>query len=216
MPGWPTHPPFTLEISRYIARDTYNLQAVKMTTHDGTHLDVPRHVFEKGKTADQYPLDKFMGEGVVLDFSFKKAAEEMTEKDFITFDKEIRQGDVVLLHTGWDKKRGFNEEYLYRWPYLGEMGAKFLVSKNAKAVGTDGLSIAPWGDRTAVQGPVTGLSPKVPHALLLEKDIVILEEMANMSQILNGKRTARAFFIFAPLPIRDADGCPTRTFAILG
>jgi kynurenine formamidase len=40
-----------------------------------------------------------MGEGVVLDFSFKKAAEEMTEEELRSFDKEIRQGDVVLLRA---------------------------------------------------------------------------------------------------------------------
>jgi kynurenine formamidase len=51
---------------------------------------------------------------------------------------EIRQGDVVLFHTGWtsligkdDKRYGLGE------PGVGVEGAKYLVSKGVVAVGSD-------------------------------------------------------------------------------
>ena len=60
---------------------------------------------------------------------------------------EIRQGDVVIFHTGWlsiiatDPKRFSAAE-----PGLGREGARYLVSKNVVAVGADtwGLEVIPF------------------------------------------------------------------------
>jgi kynurenine formamidase len=60
---------------------------------------------------------------------------------------EIRQGDVVIFHTGWlslidkDPKRFGSVE-----PGLGREGARYLVSKNVVAVGADtwGLEAIPF------------------------------------------------------------------------
>ena len=60
---------------------------------------------------------------------------------------EIRQGDVVIFHTGWlslidkDPKRFGAAE-----PGLGRDGARYLVSKNVVAVGADtwGLEVIPF------------------------------------------------------------------------
>jgi kynurenine formamidase len=60
---------------------------------------------------------------------------------------EIRQGDVVIFHTGWvsligkdDKRYGSVE------PGLGVNGAKYLVSKGVVAVGADtwGVEVVPF------------------------------------------------------------------------
>lgn len=70
-----------------------------------------------------------MGEGVVLDFRKKRAGEEITGKDVAVYKDAIRQGDAVMLCTNWSKKRGFNLDYLYKWPYLGKTGCEFLTRK---------------------------------------------------------------------------------------
>jgi hypothetical protein len=63
-----------------------------------------------------------------------KEIEEVAKKEGV----EIRQGDVVLFHTGWtsligkdDKRYGAGE------PGVGVEGAKYLVSKGVVAVGSD-------------------------------------------------------------------------------
>ena len=72
-----------------------------------------------------------------------KEIEEVAKKQGV----EIRQGDVVLFHTGWlsligkdDKRFGAGE------PGLGVEGAKYLTGKGVVAVGAD-----TWGARS---GPV--------------------------------------------------------------
>jgi kynurenine formamidase len=51
---------------------------------------------------------------------------------------EIRQGDVVLFHTGWVSLIGKdNQRYNTGEPGLGVEGAKYLVSKGVVAIGAD-------------------------------------------------------------------------------
>src|SRR4029077_1543505 len=50
----------------------------------------------------------------------------------------IRQGDVVIFHTGWVSLIGKdNQRYNAGEPGLGVEGAKYLVSKGVVAIGSD-------------------------------------------------------------------------------
>jgi kynurenine formamidase len=60
---------------------------------------------------------------------------------------EIRQGDVVLFHTGWTSLIGKDDKrYNSGEPGLGVDGAKYLVGKGVVAVGADnwGLEVLPF------------------------------------------------------------------------
>jgi kynurenine formamidase len=60
---------------------------------------------------------------------------------------EIRQGDVVLFHTGWVGLIGKDDQrYNSGEPGLGVDGAKYLVGKGVVAVGADtwGLEVVPF------------------------------------------------------------------------
>jgi kynurenine formamidase len=60
---------------------------------------------------------------------------------------EIRQGDVVIFHTGWVSLIGKDDKrYGSVQPGLGLDGAKYLVSKGVLAVGADtwGLEVVPF------------------------------------------------------------------------
>lgn len=52
-------------------------EKITLTTHSGTHLDAPYHYYpttdgKPARTIDQLPLDWFMGDGVVFNFSHMK------------------------------------------------------------------------------------------------------------------------------------------------
>ena len=49
-------------LSATAAGDLYNLTALSMCAHNGTHIDAPFHFLPEGKTVDQMPLDTFVGE----------------------------------------------------------------------------------------------------------------------------------------------------------
>jgi kynurenine formamidase len=72
-----------------------------------------------------------------------KEIEEVAKKQGV----EIRQGDVVLFHTGWVSLIGKDDKrYSAGEPGLGVDGAKYLVGKGVVAVGADtwGLEVLPF------------------------------------------------------------------------
>lgn len=72
-----------------------------------------------------------------------KEIEEVAKKQGV----EIRQGDVVLFHTGWVSLIGKDDKrYNSGEPGLGVDGAKYLASKGVVAVGADtwGLEVVPF------------------------------------------------------------------------
>jgi arylformamidase len=216
MPTWQTNPDLKYDQMQKVARDLFNVTVIRqMHMHTGAHVDVPLHSIQQGKTVDQFPIDKFMGEGVVLDFRKKKPAEEITRDDLKDFDNSILGNDVVMLCTDWSKKVGYNSDFLYKWPFPNIEACKYLVEKGVKAVGTEGLSIAGWTGNVRAQGPVTNLSSADIHNTLLERDILIIEGLANLSEILKDNKSARAFFIFAPVKFAGVEAAPCRASALI-
>ena len=96
-----------------------------------------------------------------------KEIEEVAKKQNV----EIRQGDVVIFHTGWlsligkdDKRFGAGE------PGLGVEGAKYLTGKGVVAVGADswGLEAVPFESKNIFE---------VHQILLTMNGTYILENM---------------------------------------
>jgi kynurenine formamidase len=187
-----------------------------MTTHTGTHIDTPLHFVPEGKSVDQLPVEAFMGEGVVVDLSRKKPKERITVEDLKEYDEDIRTSDVLMLHTGWDKRFGFNKEYLFEWPFLTEETAEYLVNLEVKALGVDTLSVGGWGGEVAGHGPTTRKESNAEtHHILLEAGIILVETLRNLNLVLDGARARRAYFIYAPIAIQGAEGGPCRALAFL-
>lgn len=198
-PGWPTHPLTRIELIRSVPVDGYNVEFLEMCSHSGTHLDVPFHFYPDGKTIDQFPIDSFQGEAIVVDLLYKGVDEAIDVKDFEKMNNKIKSNDIVILFTGWGYKRGFNNEY-YKWPYLSEEGAKWLVDKKVKGVGIDGMSI----------GGIEPLKGRPSHEVLLKKNIWILEEMNLTKDILEYDR----WYLFAfPILFKNFSGSPVRAVA---
>jgi kynurenine formamidase len=104
---------------------------------------------------------------------------------------EIRQGDVVIFHTGWvsligkdDKRYGSVE------PGLGIDGAKYLVGKGVVAVGADtwGLEVVPFETKTVFE---------VHQILLAHNGTYILENM-NTAALAADKGYEFLFVLGAP------------------
>lgn len=128
-------------------------------------------------------IPPLVGRGVLINMAkhFKtdvmKAGQFFNEKEIQEAAKaqgvEIREGDVVLFHTGWtdgmlksDPKAWVSGE-----PGLGEEGATWLASKNVMAVGADTWGLEPVP-------PQKEGRPFFGHVILLkEHGIYILETM---------------------------------------
>ena len=200
-PGWPDFPPPEIERMVFIPRDICNVEKLHINTHTGTHVDVPYHFFSEGATLDKVQIDTWVGEGIVVDVSFKADKEPITASDLEKAASHMKEGDIVMLYTGRGKYRGFNEKYLKNWPSVDENGAKWLVEHKAKIIGIDGLGIEMYG-----------FTEPVVHRTILGAGIpiveeVYLEEIAKMG-------TKRWLFICLPLLLKDAGGCLARVIAI--
>ena len=67
---WPTEKGFVLQKGQAgFTERGYFYAANRFTApeHGGTHIDAPIHFFKDGKTVDQVPLSRLIGEGVCVD-----------------------------------------------------------------------------------------------------------------------------------------------------
>ena len=142
-----------------------------------------------------------MGEGVVIDVSHKKDKEPITSGDLEKNGSHVRKGDIAMLYTGRGKYRGFNEKYLKNWPSVDVTGARWIVERGVKIVGTDGLGIEMYGFTT----------PEV-HRTILGAEIPVVEEV--YLEEIAPLGTKRWFFVCLPLLLKDAGGCLARVIAI--
>lgn len=198
-----------------------NVKFLKMGTHTSTHIDAPYHVHNKGKTLNDFSVERFIGKGVVLNFSGKGEIYEITREDILDHAEELKQADFAILNTGWARYYGTWE--FFRHPYLSGDAAIALVELGIRIVGTDGSSAdAAYGFSTAKRLKNPTFSEilenierenikEEAHAALLGNDCMIVEYLCNLDQIPSGT----ALYSFLPLKIMDADGSPVRAVCML-
>src|ERR687895_2248757 len=88
-----------------------NETLTRLGTHNSTHVDAPWHYNstirgERAQTIDELPLDWFFRPGVVLDFDGRPDGEAIdvgdVEQALAAAGHELRERDIVLVHTGRD------------------------------------------------------------------------------------------------------------------
>lgn len=215
IPTYPKFPGVRCEATDWAARDGFTMEHLEMRTHTATHVDSPLHFIPEGKTLDDFPITKFMGEGIVLDLTPMEESEPIRPEHIEPYVDEIEENDVVMLYTGWDDYYGLTPEYLMCYPFLSGEGSQYLADLNPKAVGIDTPSVAGWVEEVPAQGPVTDIGPDESHVPLLENDVIPIEELRNLDQVLQGRDTRRADFFYPPLRLQGTSGSSARAFAFL-
>jgi len=185
-PGDP-QPEFTAHLT--VEKDGANVTRIALGSHTGTHVDAPWHFLQDGNTIDKEPLDKFAGQAVIADLSYKPVGAGIDGQDLDEYARAVKDGDILLIYTGTDKA-GSN------FTYLETSAAEWLVRYGVKCVGIDTLSVEKYGSR---QAPV--------HRMLLSKSIGIIENLNSNLKQFAGKRM---FLVCLPLPLKGVDGSPAR------
>lgn len=205
-------------------RDGFNIMKITMTSHSGSHVDAPQHRFYREEKKGMYwledvPLDYLYGETVVFDMP-RGAREGITARDFENAGLEIKEGDIVLVSTGWgryfEKDLSKNETWVcLNRPGLTLDGAEYLVKKRIRAYGQDTIGThqptVSWflDEKSRAEG-VRWMAEPV-HQMMLGNDVMLLEHLTNLDLIAN-RRIVTGFF---PLPLRGADGAPVMGVAFL-
>src|ERR671910_821563 len=109
---WPTAKPFTLEVvsaQRTPAGYYYAANNFSGAEHGGTHLDAPVHFAEGKWTTDQIPLDRLVGDAVMIDVQAGADSSADYRGDLNAVDEWERKhgggsaGGLVLFRTGWSR-----------------------------------------------------------------------------------------------------------------
>ncbi|SDP33930.1 cyclase family protein [Desulforhopalus singaporensis] len=193
MSTYPGDPEVSIEKFLVHDRDGCHVNAIHMGSHTGTHIDAPFHFLKDGRTIDEYPVDRFLGSGVLVDVSGRKPEEPVVEDDLSDYLSIIEPGDFVIFRTGWDVF--FNSSRYFTHPYLTPGVARLLLKLEVSLVGIDALSV----DSTV------GNSFSV-HRILLGGDVLIVENICNLGAVPE----RRGFYLFLPLKLDSADGSPVR------
>ena len=210
-------------VSRTIKRDGLRISKMMLLTHCGTHIDAPMHVFERHEkdgiySVDEWPLEQLYGETVVLDVP-KGELEEITAEDLEKAKPEVREGDIVLVHTGWGRyyveDRKSSTYITNRRPGFVISAIEWAVKKKVKALGSDLVvpnhpkyQFYPPAEE-AERGAVEVYEPI--HKTMLGNNIISIEQLTNLDKI-KGQRVIAGFF---PLPVKGLDGCPIRALAFV-
>ena len=125
------------------------VENLKISTHNGTHLDAPYHyhsTMDGGKraiTIDEVPLDWCFNDGVKLDFRHFEDGYVVTPNDIdAELDRigyQIKPFDIVLVNTSAGERYGY-DDYLLKGCGVGREASLHLTSKGVKITGTDAWS----------------------------------------------------------------------------
>ena len=197
----------------------YEAHRYRAAEHGGTHLDAPVHFAEGKWAADEIPVDRLIGPGVVIDVAAKAAADrdyQVTVEDFKTFEAahgKLPDGAIVLLRTGWGTRWPDRLRYLgterrgpeavpeLHFPGLHPDAARWLGSeRKIDAIGLDTPSID-FGQSKLFES----------HRTLFAVNIPAFENVAHLDQLPSHGFTVVAL----PMKIHGGSGGPLRIVALL-
>jgi kynurenine formamidase len=125
------------------------VEQVKLTTHNGTHLDAPWHYHptmnegEPSWTIDQVPLDWCFQSGVKLDFRHFADGYVVTagdvEAELDRVGHTLKPLDIVVVNTSAGAKYG-RADYVPSGCGMGAEATKYLLGRGVRLTGTDGWS----------------------------------------------------------------------------
>jgi kynurenine formamidase len=113
---------------------------------------------------------------------------------------KIREGDGLLLRTGWSRRVG-DPSYRDELPRVSLELAEWCVAKKIRILGVEPPSVADVNNAEELTAV---------HRVLLQGGVILVEGLANLDQIRHERVTFMAF----PLKVAGGDGAPVRAFAV--
>lgn len=192
----------------------YDSEVMFMSTHTGTHVDAPCHFKPGLASIDMISAERLVCKAVLI--RAERTANKLIEQQDL--GNNIKQGDAVVIATGWEKKSSGNRNYMTENPGLSEQAARYLARKKVNAVAIDSPSIDAGADKKFVA-----------HKILLSRNILVVENLCNLDEVARRSRsssssnkksstttttTSTFTLIISPLKLGSATGSPARVLAL--
>ena len=240
---WPTQMPFQHKVWNWFAEAGHaspvhaymgpvHIRWMTMDDHCGTHVDAPVHFIpppDSGlpnagpfgtQSGEQILLRDLIGPAAVIDVSALAGQGGPGASPWITpahlrqweaAHGALRPGEIVLLRTGWDRHyRAWPDGRSYAfdaivtrsgpgWPAPTAETIEYIHAKGVITVGLDAPSIG------AAQDAVTA------HVAGLRRGMRYIENLTGLERL----PPRGAHFVFLPIKVEGATGCPGRAIALL-
>ncbi len=184
------------------------ISVVSILVHNGTHIDAPRHMIERGAPVDEIPLAQVAKEAVLINLPHKGPNSSISAKEILETGVELGPNRIPVINTGWTEKTWGKPEFWTQMPYLEAGVGELMASKGVSAVAMDVFPEKPlWRGVKLDPGEVWIAN----HLALLGKGIPLIQFVTNLSQIGAGKFA----LIALPLRIKGADASPARVVALV-
>lgn len=126
----------------------YNLTALSLCAHNGTHVDAPRHFIRNGASIDRVPLDTFIGAAYVASHTGDVTAEDAR----------------AMLSRAAASRPGAEGRILIRGrAVVTEDAARVFAASGVRLVGNESQTVGPED------------APMAVHLILLGAGVVLLE-----------------------------------------
>ena len=219
---WPTAESFHLDTVFEGTTDGgyyYSAFQFCLAEHGGTHLDAPVHFSEGKWSVEQIPVNRGIGEAVVVDVSeraLKNPDYQISVADILEWEQingEIPDSAMVLFRTGYGKfwpdrvsymgtaERGPDAVANLHFPGIHpDLAIWFTKNRNIKAVGLDTPSLD-YGQSKLYES----------HQFLFKENILGFENLANLDLL----PVKGSWIIALPMKIRGGSGGPLRIVALV-
>ena len=188
--------------AKTIEVDGWNAKTLHLYSHSGTHMDAPIHFNVNEQTIDIINVNRFMGKAWLVDLSNVASSHLITVSDLGSVENTLKEGDSLLLKTGWNAFFG-TPKFRDELPRISKELALWCGEKKVNMLGVEPPSVA---DVNNIK-EVTEI-----HQILMKNDIIIIEGLVNLEKIKSSVVT----LIALPLKVKKGDGAPARVIAIEG
>lgn len=159
-------------------------------THSGTHVEAPYKYSESGADIGSMPVESYIGEAVVCDFSGAGPGSPIEVDDLQ--QAGVHAGDIVLLRGSVEDRKE---------PYLTFEAIDWLIGLPIKAIGMENVGHSP---------PGTSFGPDDGDGRFLLAGIPFLDALKGLDQIAK----SRVFLIALPVKIRRVTASWARAIAL--
>jgi kynurenine formamidase len=198
MPLYPGSRPPRVAAVATLEREGYRESRISLSSHTGTHLDLPFHLLPGGAALEAIPAERFCGPAAVIPLPGAEGTVIRVE-DLLPHAPGLAGMRFLLLATGWDRRWEEGDPFRGH-PVLDPEAARWLAG------------FAPWGVGTDAPSLDAPDAPGYPaHRIFLERGIFLLENLRGLLPLAG----TPFHLICLPLPVRGADGLPVRAAALV-
>jgi kynurenine formamidase len=198
------------------------LERVRISTHNGTHLDAPWHFSatmdgdQRAITIDEVPLEWCFNDAIKLDFLDKPdgyvCSADDVKRALEAINYKLKPLDIVLMNTSAGKAYG-QPDFIDRGCGFGREATLFLLNQGVRVTGTNGWSWDAPFSFTARRFKETGDASLIweGHKAGREIGYCHMEKLSNLDALPSSGFKVACF----PVKIEKASAGWTRAVAII-